>query len=55
MSKFMNFKLRYVSDCTLSDVDDTEKSVQIIQKQCLAGIVDTTKVSTKMQSTENFK
>ena len=34
---------------------DAAKSVQIIQKQCFAGVVEATKVSTTMQSTENFK
>merc|ERR1712227_662075 len=45
----------YVSDCTLSDVTDAAKSVQIIKNQCFAGVVETTKVSTKMQSSKNFK
>ena len=53
--KLLNFEFRYVSDCTLSDVTDAAKSVQIIKNQCFAGVVETTKVSSKMQSTENFK
>ena len=53
--KLLNFEFRYVSDCTLSDVTDAAKSVQIIKNQCFAGVVETTKVSTKMQSSENFK
>ena len=53
--KFLNFEYRYVSDCTVSDVTDAASSVQIIRNQCFAGVVATTKVSTKMQSSQSFK
>jgi len=45
----------YVNNCKLSDAEDSNKSVEIIQKQCFADVVQTTKVSSKMQSSENFK
>jgi len=46
----------YVSDCTVSDVNlGTGKSVTIIEDQCFAGVLDTTKVSATMQSDEMFK
>jgi len=45
----------FVSDCSVSDADNTEKSVMIIEKQCFAQVVNTKKLSAKMQSDQIFK
>ena len=44
-----------MSDCSVSDADGSNKSVKIIENQCFAQVIDTTKVSAKMQSDEIFK
>ena len=39
----------------MSDAEDADKTVEIIQNQCFAGAVSTTKVSTNMLSTSDFR
>ena len=46
---------RYINDCSVSDAEDADKNVEIIQNQCFAGAVQTTKVSSNMLSTSDFR
>jgi len=45
----------YISDCTVSNPDNSDQSVKIIENQCFADVVDTKKSSATMLSSENFR
>ena len=47
--------LRYVDDCTVSDVADASLKVDVIKNQCFASVINAINTSPGMQSGSRFR